>query len=229
MSPIRSGEPEGPAAQRTPRAKARPAPRKARRSQSERSAETRARILEAAIDCIAERGFRKATAARIAARAGVSWGAVQHHFGTKESILEAVIARGLEELAGEMRGLRARHPSLEARVVAFTERAWGVFSRSANRAFLQVVLNTSEGASRGGITPHHGDRILAVLEGLWADLFGDSKASAEHQRTAQRLTFSLFSGLALESILMPQHQDFASELHVLQRVLLRLLVTGEGI
>jgi hypothetical protein len=28
---------------------------------------------------------------------------------------------------------------------------------------------------------------------------------------------------------MPQHQDFGSELHVLQRVLLRLLVTGEGI
>ncbi len=113
--------------------------------------------------------------------------------------------------------------------MAFAERAWKVFARSANRAFLQVVLNTSEGASRGGITPHHGERILAVLEGLWTDLFGDSQAPAEQQRIAQRFTFCLFSGLALESTLLPEHQDYSAELLVLERTLRRLLVTNEGL
>ncbi|MBW2313227.1 MAG: TetR family transcriptional regulator [Deltaproteobacteria bacterium] len=55
-----------------------------RRSQAERSAETRTRILAAVIDSIADVGLQRSTAAEIACRAGVTWGAVQHHVGDKE-------------------------------------------------------------------------------------------------------------------------------------------------
>ncbi|MBK6738875.1 MAG: helix-turn-helix transcriptional regulator [Haliea sp.] len=45
------------------------------------------------IALIRETGFASATSTEIAKRAGVTWGAVQHHFGGKEEILEAVLER----------------------------------------------------------------------------------------------------------------------------------------
>ena len=47
--------------------------------------------MKAVVETIADVGFQKTTAAEIARRAGVTWGAVQHHFGGKEGILLAVL------------------------------------------------------------------------------------------------------------------------------------------
>lgn len=53
----------------------------------------RAAILEAAIECFAERGFHQTTIAGICARAGVSTGALYVWFDSKEAIVEAVAAQ----------------------------------------------------------------------------------------------------------------------------------------
>jgi len=60
---------------------------RARRTQAERTAATRERILAAVVESIAELGIQRTTASEIARRAGVTWGAVQHHFGAKHGIL----------------------------------------------------------------------------------------------------------------------------------------------
>lgn len=60
-----------------------------RRTQEERSAETRKRLLEATIDLLIERGYARLTTADIAKRAGVSNGARVHHFPTKEELVVA--------------------------------------------------------------------------------------------------------------------------------------------
>lgn len=62
-------------------------PRRASRTQAERRAATRVALLEAAIDCLAEEGYASATTRRIAERAGVTPGALQHHFTTKTDLL----------------------------------------------------------------------------------------------------------------------------------------------
>lgn len=65
--------------------------RRPRRTQDERSAETRIRLIEAAIDCIAELGWSATTTPVVAERAGLSRGAQQHHFSTKADLLTAVV------------------------------------------------------------------------------------------------------------------------------------------
>ncbi|MGH7022595.1 MAG: TetR/AcrR family transcriptional regulator [Caulobacteraceae bacterium] len=66
-------------------------PRKAaRRTQAERRAATRQRLLDAAIACLAERGYADTTTIAVAAAAGLSRGAMLHHFGTKAELLRAV-------------------------------------------------------------------------------------------------------------------------------------------
>jgi AcrR family transcriptional regulator len=66
-----------------------PKPPRRRRTQQERSEETKARLIEATIDLLVERGYAHLTVADIAKRAGVSNGARVHHFPTKEALVVA--------------------------------------------------------------------------------------------------------------------------------------------
>jgi AcrR family transcriptional regulator len=66
-----------------------------RRSQAERSGEMRSRIAKAAYEVIAERGHSAFRTAAVLAHAGVSQGAMLHHFPTKEAMTLAAIEHGL--------------------------------------------------------------------------------------------------------------------------------------
>src|SRR5271155_2174679 len=58
-----------------------------RRTQAERRTATREALLDATIDCLAEEGYAKTTTRRIAERAHVTPGALQHHFSTRAELL----------------------------------------------------------------------------------------------------------------------------------------------
>src|SRR5579864_8920974 len=72
-------------------------------SQAERRAGTVAAILAAAQQLFAKRGFAATTIDDIAGRAGVAKGAVYHHFGSKEEILERVLDGIFVEIAARLR------------------------------------------------------------------------------------------------------------------------------
>ena len=136
----------------TPRART-PAPSRPRRSHAERTAETRSRVKAAVIESIAEVGYQKTTGAEIARRAGVTWGAVQHHFGSKDGILAAVLedsfnrfASGLAE-AFEVLGEGA---PLEKRIETFIDAAWDHFGGSYYRATFEILLEDSASRRVGG-------------------------------------------------------------------------------
>jgi len=48
---------------------------------------TRQKVLDAAIQTILEVGYYQASSNAIARRAGVTWGTLQHQFGTREALL----------------------------------------------------------------------------------------------------------------------------------------------
>ncbi|WP_064062559.1 TetR/AcrR family transcriptional regulator [Rhodococcus gordoniae] len=60
-----------------------------REPKQDRSRATRRRLLEATIDCLAESGWAATTVGVVAERAGVSRGATQHHFPTREDLITA--------------------------------------------------------------------------------------------------------------------------------------------
>ena len=59
--------------------------------QAEKSSMTRSAILEATIQCLLELGYANTTTALIANYAGVSRGAMMHHFPSRISVMRAVI------------------------------------------------------------------------------------------------------------------------------------------
>ncbi|SEC83962.1 DNA-binding transcriptional regulator, AcrR family [Amycolatopsis lurida] len=62
-----------------------------RRTQEERSAAMRVRLLDATIDCLVEYGYAGTTTTRVADRAGVTRGAQVHHFPTKTDLVTSAI------------------------------------------------------------------------------------------------------------------------------------------
>jgi AcrR family transcriptional regulator len=63
---------------------------KSRRARPDRGAETRQRLLEAALDVFGRFGFEGATTRQIAQQAGTNLAAINYHFGSKEALHIAV-------------------------------------------------------------------------------------------------------------------------------------------
>lgn len=66
---------------------------KTRRTQLERTTETRRRLINATIDCLIKSGYRAITIGSIASQAGVSHGAAGHHFKSKAELIMAATER----------------------------------------------------------------------------------------------------------------------------------------
>jgi AcrR family transcriptional regulator len=65
--------------------------RRVRRTQAERSAAMRTRLLDATVECLVTYGYAGTTTPRVAERAGVTRGAQIHHFRSKEDLVVAAI------------------------------------------------------------------------------------------------------------------------------------------
>ncbi|MET8470226.1 TetR/AcrR family transcriptional regulator [Streptomyces sp. NPDC006422] len=72
----------------------------------DRSRVTRQRLLESAVACLAERGWAGSTVSVVAEHAGVSRGAAQHHFPTREDLFTAAVEYVAEERSTALRALR---------------------------------------------------------------------------------------------------------------------------
>jgi AcrR family transcriptional regulator len=81
-----------------------------RRTQAERSATTRAALLAAARELFAANGFAATGREQIAESAGVTRGALYHHFGSKEQLFRVVVEELEIELGGKVMMAAATSP-----------------------------------------------------------------------------------------------------------------------
>lgn len=79
--------------------------------QAQKSAMTRDRILEAAINCFVELGYTNVTTARVASSAGVSRGAMLHHFPSKTELIQAAVEYLHDKLLEDYTARVARIPA----------------------------------------------------------------------------------------------------------------------
>jgi AcrR family transcriptional regulator len=82
-----------------------------REPQQDRGWATRSRLLESAVSCLAELGWSGATVSVVAARAGVSRGATQHYFPTREDLFTAALEHMAEVRLAEILREAARLPA----------------------------------------------------------------------------------------------------------------------
>lgn len=93
-----------------------------RRTQAERSAAMRTRLLDATVECLVTHGYSGTTTPRIAEMAGVTRGAQIHHFRSKEDLVVAAIehlAQQRAQAAIRELGLVQDSPDLVSKVLDF--------------------------------------------------------------------------------------------------------------
>ncbi len=199
-----------------------------RRTQAQRSASTREKVIEAVVDCIAEEGYAKATAARIAQRAGVTWGAIVHQFGNKDAVLLAVLERSFANLSTSVaQGLAAGAATPRQRVALLVHEIWQRLNAPAFRAFLEIVLNRRRRAVDVGLKTRQEHMIHAVSGRIWTDLFAQFGTDAATLDLARTLTSSTLLGMAVLAMVGPRKPDFSRELAALERNVLHLLGLDE--
>ncbi len=166
-----------------------------RRSHAERTAETRSRIVAAVVESIAEVGFQRTTASEIARRAGVTWGAVQHHFGGKDGILLAVLEDSFSRFAERLSVIPTEGTSLEKRVSEFVDRAWEHFGSPHYRSTFEILLSFAgpEGPERELLWQ---SRMFTAWNRIWDRLFSDARLERHRSVTLQEYAISVLSGLA---------------------------------
>jgi AcrR family transcriptional regulator len=122
-------------------------------------AATRKRIVAAAVAVLAERGFSGFTLQAVADRAGVLFGSVTHHYGTRDGLIDAM-------LAAVLAGYRERFVSLAAAVRA---------DESPIRALVTFLLDDAVDPETAGIflelwaMATHQPAVAAAIHQLYDD------------------------------------------------------------
>jgi AcrR family transcriptional regulator len=175
-----------------------------------RGADTRAIVMQATIDCILEEGFYRASSNRIAVRSGVTWGVIQHHFGTREALLAAVYEEGIGELALLLEDASVEGETLEGRLESFADVLWAFYRQPRYVAHEQLALNLRRDPNLDEETRALVLRHEAVVGRRLGELADDVLAGVTTTLLTKRALIqtirSLAAGLALTDA--KQREDF---------------------
>lgn len=175
-------------------------PPPARRPQQDRSRATQQRLLETAVECLAELGWSNTTVGVVAERAGVSRGAAQHHFPTREVLITAALDHMADARVVEFRREVAALPSGPDRTLAVLELVTGIYLGPLFRAALQLwVAASTDEALRAQAIPLE-SRFAREVHAVTLELL-DVDESRPGVREAVMATLDLARGLGLADIL----------------------------
>jgi AcrR family transcriptional regulator len=169
----------------------------ARRSQSERRAETRGRLLDATIESLIDVGYAGTTIRHVAELAGVSQGAQSHHFPHRVDL----VASAFEQLAEHRESRyteRARElPDDRAeRIRALLDLLWEDFSSPLFTVALKLWIAAAEDDElRARLVPVE-RRIYRGLTQVAAEVAGELASEPEFERRLAVATNTV-AGLAL--------------------------------
>ena len=171
-----------------------------REPRQDRSRATRQRLLEAAVDCLAELGWARATVGVVAERAGVSRGAAQHHFPTREALFTAALEYMAAERIAEVRRCGAVLPAGARHTEAVVEMLVGVYVGPLFRAAAQVwVQAAADEALRTLVVPLEA-RMARETHAIAVHLLGVDEARPGVRETVQGL-LDMARGLGLADLL----------------------------
>ncbi|WP_448203808.1 TetR/AcrR family transcriptional regulator [Azospirillum sp. sgz302134] len=203
--------------------------REARRPQQERSSSTRKKLVRATIDLLVERGYASVTTPDIADRAGVSRGALQYHFASKDEIFFAAIEEITRWMDEEMNlGLFTGLPVVE-RVDRVVSQYWSVFGNNDYIAALEIRLyeRFNEGL-HDNIRTKLG-KVTETRDLEWVRLFADSPMDTATVVRLRRMVLDTLRGFALRRMQEGPDIDMAPHLALLKSFVAGVLLHGSDL
>lgn len=164
--------------------------------------------MSAAVELMADRPFDQITMAEIGRRAGISYGSITHHFGSKQGLLLAIFADTQDRLTDLLAGVGTTPASDEAILDVLTD-WYATMNPSAPMFLIESVRDPVVGAAL--------DEQRVIFTRLLASVIGGPTAELE----ALGL-IGLAAGLALLWRIMPENADYVGA----WRAMLRVIILG---
>jgi AcrR family transcriptional regulator len=156
----------------------------------------RARLLEATVDCLVERGFSGTSTTLVSERAGVSRGAQLHHFPTKNDLVVAAVEHLTDVRARELAAAAAALPDGPRRTRAVLGMLGDHFASPVFTAALELwVAARTDGALLAAVGPLE-QRVGRETHRMTVELLGADESQPGVRELVQA-TLDLVRGLGL--------------------------------
>jgi AcrR family transcriptional regulator len=167
---------------------------------AERTATSRARILDAAVACLVESGYQGATTLRIQARAGVSRGRLLHHFPSRDQLLVAAsrhlttqrLQRADERLDGIAEGL-----SPGERLDRAIELMWQTFSEPIFWAAVELWTAARTNLDLRAVLLPQEQEVGTVIKAGMARFYGPELVARPHYEAVRDLVLTSMRGVGM--------------------------------
>lgn len=171
---------------------------------------TRTRILRAAQEAFAEHGYDATGMDEICRRAGVSKGAVYHHFESKQAMLLELLRQWLEGLDAQMAAARSAAGSAPSQLLAMTAAAGPAVALAGEQVGLflefwaKAVRDPAVHAAM--VEPYH--RYQQLFADLVAAGIREGSLAPTDPQLAARALVGLAMGLLLQRLFEPTLADW---------------------
>ena len=193
----------------------------------ERAVATRAALLDAAIECLVERGYAGTTTIETARRAGVSRGAQQHHFPTKAELLATAVQHLVDRRLEEFREAFAAIDPDADRLDAALDLLWSMIDTDAFVAWIELWVGARTDPELAATLLEVEARFTAETRAMFVAYFpaGDG-TDREVYGIARDFAFALLQGVAMERLWAPRRRPASDYVDALKHVF-RLARLGE--
>lgn len=196
-------------------------PRK-RRSQAQRKAETRDRLIKATIAEIEDRGYAGLKTRHVAQRAGMTWGAAQHLFGDKNDLLVDVNLYLYEKIIRRLMLFKVADIKRRGWATEYVHHLWDVFSSPEMQVFFELAIASRHDPEFHAKLKVRVNTMTRHLDELWLKAWSHTTIP-----TDQLLGLRTVVTLTLESLSIGAH--FRGDPPYIDRALRALVGTIENV
>ena len=169
-----------------------------RKNQKQRSASMQACLLEATIDSLVQKGYRESSTNDICKRAGVSRGALLHHYPYKAELMSASVEYLFQKRHQEFRDQISSSKKSTDQLDNVLESMWNIYKGPTFQAWLELLVAARTDIKLKDSLREVNKRFINEAENTLKQIL----AIPDHSiKTISRLVFSLLDGLGQNFLL----------------------------
>jgi AcrR family transcriptional regulator len=161
--------------------------------------ETRQRVLDVVVQTVIDIGYYKASSNEIARRAGVTWGSIQHLFGSRDQLMLDVVNHAAAKIEASIGSAAITGETLEERLENVLDVLAEVYDTDFYLVQMQILLELSANRRKPGQIERPVDREGGTFDRLAQPLLAKAIGVAVSEMDLVYYVFMSFRGYLFSS------------------------------
>lgn len=181
--------------------------------QAEKSKRTRERVITSTVGLIRKEGLPSASPHRITQHTGMSWGAVQHHFGSKEQLLKTIVLLSRDQFQETASAQDYSGLAFAERISLFVDSAWEHYQGDVFLASVEISFwHRNNGLTLSDDIASDDGRTTNLTHAMVDRIFAGTGAQMDKMVEAIEYMHCVLTGLAFQKILTNGKSPFIQHL-----------------